>query len=102
MTTETPTINIDRSVGDFRYDVKYALDAGVGLTEKTIHYISDAKEDPDWVRDFRLRALKVFQDKPLPTHWASRDLENIDFDKIRYYLSSGTQASRRWEDVPED
>src|SRR5437588_6325579 len=102
MPTETPTINIDRSVGDFHYDVKYAHDAGTGLSEQTIHFISDVKEEPDWIRDFRLRALKVFQEKPLPTHWASKDLENIDFDKIRYYLADGKKASRSWDDVPED
>jgi Fe-S cluster assembly protein SufB len=69
---------------------------------KTIHYISDVKEDPDWVREFRLRGLKTFLEKPLPTHWASKDLEAIDFDKIRYYLSPGTTAKRSWDEVPED
>ena len=43
-----------------------------------------------------------FLSKPMPTHWASKDLEAIDFDKIRYYLSGGTQPKRNWEDVPED
>ena len=38
----------------------------------------------------------------MPTHWASKDLEAIDFDKIRYYLSGGVQPKRSWEDVPED
>jgi len=41
-------------------------------------------------------------EKPLPTHWASKDLEAIDFDKIRYYLASGDAAKRTWEEVPED
>ena len=40
--------------------------------------------------------------KPLPTHWASKDLEAIDFDKIRYYLCGGEQPKRSWDDVPED
>src|SRR5438477_347732 len=40
--------------------------------------------------------------KPMPTHWASKDLEAIDFDKIRYYLSGGSQPKRSWEDVPDD
>ena len=48
MSTETaPEIAIDRSVGDFSYDVNYEFDAGVGLTEATIDYISDVKNDPD-------------------------------------------------------
>src|SRR3981189_1655709 len=95
-------VNIDRNVGDFSYDVAHAYDAGTGLSEKTIHYISDVKEDPDWVREFRLKGLKTFLEKPMPTHWASKDLEAIDFDKIRYYLSGGTQAKKTWEEVPED
>ena len=38
----------------------------------------------------------------MPTHWATRDLDNIDFNKIRYYLSKGQTPSRTWEEVPED
>ena len=38
----------------------------------------------------------------MPTHWASKDLEAIVFDNIRYYLSGGTQPKRSWEDVPDD
>src|SRR2546429_5660246 len=103
MKTETKAVDINRNIGDFHYKVDYAKDAGSGLSEKTIHYISDVKEDPDWVRDFRLRGLKTFLEKPLPTHWASKDLETINFDKIRFYLAPGAGAAKRsWEEVPED
>src|SRR2546429_8566817 len=102
MKTETSAVDINRSIGDFAYPEVHVRDAGAGLSEKTIHYISDVKEDPDWVREFRLRGLKTFLEKPLPTHWASKDLEAIDFDKIRYYLASGDAAKRTWEEVPED
>jgi Fe-S cluster assembly protein SufB len=95
-------VNIDRSVGDFSYPESHKYDAGFGLSEQTIDYICDVKNDPDWVRDFRKRALKVFNEKPMPTHWASKDLENIHFDKIRYYLSSGAQPKRNWDEVPDD
>src|SRR6202162_1033588 len=102
MKTETSAVDIDRNKGNFSYDVLHAYDAGIGLSEKTIHYISDVKEDPDWVREFRLRGLKTFLEKPLPTHWASKNLEAIYFDKIRYYLSPGTETKRSWEEVPDD
>src|SRR3954454_12939039 len=102
MKPETKAVDINRNVGDFRYDVTYAKDAGRGLSDKTIHYISDVKEDPDWVREFRLRGLKVFKLKPLPTHWATKDLENINFDKIRYYLAQGQKPKRTWDEVPDD
>jgi Fe-S cluster assembly protein SufB len=93
---------IDQSVGDFKYDVKYDFDAGSGLSERTVQYISDVKKEAPWIREFRLNALKTFLAKPLPTHWASRDLENLNFDKIRYYLSQGTKPKRTWDEVPAD
>ena len=103
MSNETATsIDIDRRVGDFAYPETHTFDAGTGLTRDTVQYISDVKSDPDWVRDFRLRALDVFESKPMPTHWASKDLEAINFDKIRYYLSSGQKPTRSWDDVPDD
>ena len=79
MKTETTAINIDSGKGDFSYPEAHVRDAGTGLSERTIHYIADVKEDPDWVRDFRLRALKTFLEKPLPTHWASKELEATDY-----------------------
>ena len=95
-------INIDREKGDFRYPEKHKFNAGTGLTAATIDYICDVKGDKDWVREFRHRALKVFEGKPMPTHWATKDLENIDFDKIRYYLSDGAKPKRTWDEVPDD
>jgi Fe-S cluster assembly protein SufB len=100
--SSTPDLNIERDVGNFHYDTKYEFDAGIGLTENTIDYISKVKGEDEWVRDFRMKALKTFRDKPLPTHWASKDLENIDYDKIRYYLSKGQRASRTWDEVPDE
>jgi Fe-S cluster assembly protein SufB len=95
-------IDIDRTKGDFHFPERHKFDAGRGLTEKTIDYICDVKNDPQWVREFRHKALQVFRDKPMPTHWATRDLENIDFDIIRYYLSDGEKPKRSWDEVPEE
>ncbi len=95
-------VDIDRTAGDFSYPENHKFDAGVGLSEATVDYISDVKNDPDWVRDFRKRALKTFWEKPMPTNWATKDLDNIDFSKIRYYLSSGSTPARSWDDVPEE
>lgn len=95
-------LEIDREKGNFRYDVDYEFDAGTGLTDKTIDYICDVKGEPDWIREFRKDALKKFHEKPMPTHWASKDLENIVFDNIRYYLSQGQKPKRSWDEVPED
>lgn len=95
-------IDIDREKGNFSFKEDYAYDAGVGLNAKVVDYITDVKGEPDWIREFRHKALKIFESKPLPTHWGSKDLENIDFDKIRYYLAKGQKPSRTWEEVPDD
>jgi Fe-S cluster assembly protein SufB len=95
-------IDIDRSVGDFVYPEQHQFDAGTGLTSDTVNYIVDVKSEPDWIRDFRMRGLDAFQARPLPTHWASHDLEAINFDKIRYYLANGQRPTRSWDEVPED
>ena len=105
MKTETDTeksIEIDREEANFHYDVDYKHDAGRGLTEETIDYISNVKDEDDWVREFRKRALKVFNQKEMPTHWASQDLDSINFDEIRYYLSAGEAPKRSWDDVPDE
>ena len=103
MTTETATqIGIDRSLGDFSYPESHKFDAGYGLTPATIDYIANVKGEADWIREFRHRSLDTFNSKPMPTHWASKDLENIIFENIRYYLANGQRATRSWEDVPDD
>lgn len=95
-------IDVDRTKGDFKYEENYAFDAGIGLSEKVVNYIADVKGEESWIREFRLKALKTFTDMPMPTHWATDDLKNIHFDKIRYYLSKGQKVSRTWEEVPDD
>lgn len=95
-------IDVDRTKGDFKYEENYAFDAGIGLSEKVVNYIADVKGEESWIREFRLKALKTFTDMPMPTHWATEDLKNIHFDKIRYYLSKGQKVSRTWEEVPDD
>jgi Fe-S cluster assembly protein SufB len=71
-----------------------------GLSHAVIDEISDQKNEPDWMREFRHTALDIFLSKPMPT-WGA-DLSGIDFDEIFYYLrpSSGTEKS--WDDVPEN
>ncbi|HYY27184.1 MAG TPA: Fe-S cluster assembly protein SufB, partial [Chthoniobacterales bacterium] len=98
MSNPTTSIDIDRDIGNFYYDLKPTRDAGVGLTEQTIDYIVDVKGEPDWIREFRKKAYQVFKSKPLPTHWAGDELNGIDFNLIRYYLASGETTKRSWED----
>jgi Fe-S cluster assembly protein SufB len=95
-------VTIDQDEGNFSYPEDYAHDAGYGLDEGTVDYISNIKGEAEWIREFRQKALKVFFAKPMPTHWASKDLENIIFKDIRYYLSPGQAPTRSWDEVPDD
>src|SRR5713226_7746180 len=102
MKTQTKSVDIDRSAGDFAYPEVHVRDAGSGLSEKTVHYISDVKEDHDWVREFRLRGLKTFLEKPLPTHWARKYDETINSAIIPSHLAPWTSAERGADSVPQD
>ena len=77
---KTNPIEIDREKGNFHYTTDYEFDAGVGLSEEVVRYISDVKSEDDWVKEFRLKALKTFEKKKLPTHWATKDLEILCLD----------------------
>ena len=95
-------IEVDTEKGNFHYETDYEFDAGIGLSEDVVRYVSEVKDEDEWIRDFRLKGLETFEKKPLPTHWATRDLENIHFEKIRYYLAKGQRPSRTWDEVPDD
>jgi Fe-S cluster assembly protein SufB len=98
---ETPDISAERDVGNFSYKTEYDFNAGKGLTGATIDDICDAKKEPDWIREFRKKALKIYNDKPMPGSWASPDLANIDMDRISFYMAKGRQT-RPWDEVPQD
>lgn len=95
-------LKLDRNVGDFSYAEDYAYDAGVGLNEDVVKYISARKDEDPWVLEFRLKALKEFFKKENPTNWATKKLDELDFSKIRYYLAKETGKKRSWDEVPDD
>ncbi|MBI3115153.1 MAG: Fe-S cluster assembly protein SufB [Candidatus Kerfeldbacteria bacterium] len=69
-----------------------------GLSERVVGEISHWKNESDWMRRFRLKALAIFAQKPMPT-WGA-DLSGINFDRIRYYIKPGDKPKANWEDVP--
>jgi Fe-S cluster assembly protein SufB len=71
-----------------------------GLNEAVVTDISDKKSEPQWMLDLRLKGLKLFHRKPMPT-WGS-DLSHIDFDNIKYFVRSSEKQATSWEDLPED
>ncbi|MDA7931896.1 MAG: Fe-S cluster assembly protein SufB [Akkermansiaceae bacterium] len=106
MSSETATVQqvaLEKDdIGNFSFPENHKFDAGYGLTKDTLDYISKVKDEPQWINDFRHKALEVFLSKPMPTNWATEDLNAIDFDKIRYYLSDGATPKRSWDDVPPE
>ena len=55
-------INVDTEKGNFKYPENYEFDAGVGLTEDTVKYISNVKGEDQWILDFRLKALEILEE----------------------------------------
>jgi len=73
-----------------------------GLSHETVETISRTKAEPDWMREFRHKALDTFLAKPMPD-WGNTELLNsIDFESIWYYVKPSDRAEKKWEDVPED
>src|SRR6187397_1362387 len=70
-----------------------------GLNAKMVSAISEMKQEPAWMRDFRLRSLKIFESKPMP-RWGG-DI-GINFQDIYYYLKPTDQQGKTWDDVPQD
>ncbi len=81
-------------------DENYAFKSGRGLTRQVVEQISEMKNEPDWMRQFRLKALEAFEAKPLPM-WGG-NLSVLNFDQIRYYLKATDRQGRTWEDVPTE
>lgn len=86
---------------NFHFDIDYTYDAGIGLSDKTVRYISSIKKEDPWVTDFRLQALKYFQQCPIPEFLKMHHIEDLDFSKIRYYLAQGQPTQQTWENVPQ-
>ena len=95
---------IIQSIGAYNYGWHDSDDAGAsarrGLDEEVVADISAKKNEPEWMLENRLKALSIFEKKPLPT-WGA-DLSDIDFDNIKYFVRSTEQQATTWEDLPED
>jgi Fe-S cluster assembly protein SufB len=71
-----------------------------GLNEAVVRDISAKKDEPEWMRDLRLKGLRLFGRKPLPT-WGA-DLSGIDFDNIKYFVRSTEKQAASWDELPAD
>lgn len=92
-------LTFDYSKYNFRDDVEYQYVTKPGLSEEVVEEISRIKNEPEWMKKFRVTSYRTFSKKPLPT-WEA-DLSHLDFNKIRYYASPTDKKSRSWDEVPE-
>ena len=92
--------DIDRSIYDIRDVEKDAFRLEEGLTEDIVRKRSEEKNDPQWMTEFRLNALKVYNEMPVPDWGPS--IEGLDMDHIATYVRPNTKMQGDWKDVPED
>ena len=94
------TIEIDDYRFGFHYPDTSVFKARKGLDAEVVAAISAHKNEPEWMLNFRLQALRVFMDKPMP-NWGA-DLSSLDFDDIYYYAKPTEKQWNTWEEVPDD
>lgn len=71
-----------------------------GLNEGVVRQISAMKKEPDWMLEFRLKALKHYMQRPIP-NWGA-DISQLDLSSITYYVRPSDMSSKSWDDVPEN
>jgi Fe-S cluster assembly protein SufB len=102
---ETP-VKPAEMVEDYRHGFhdpeNYVFKSDKGLTPEIVARISAMKDEPEWMREFRLKAYELFMAKPMPTWGDTKLLNEIDFADIHYFVKSTDQTERSWDDVPED
>ncbi len=97
--------NVD--VGEYQYGFRDSTDnyhykSKRGLTRQVVEEISSMKDEPAWMREFRLKALDIYTAKPMPSWGNTQLLSEIDFDDIFYYIKPSERMGRTWDEVPEE
>ena len=92
--------DINRSIYDIKDKVEYSYKADNGLTEEVIREISAKKEEPEWMLEKRLQALKIYNHMDFP-EWAP-DISELDMDHIDTYIRPKTDMKAKWEDLPQN
>ena len=91
---------MDSSPYDFRYEEKGCYRNKQGLTPEIVRKLSEDKNDPDWMREFRLASLKLYNELSVPD-WGP-DISGLNIDQIATYVRPNTKMQTKWEDVPDD
>ena len=92
--------DVDRSVYDIK-DVEHdAYRMEEGLTPAIVDKLSKEKNDPVWMQQFRLQALQIYHELPVPDWGPS--IEGLDMEHIATYVRPNTKMQNNWENVPQD
>ncbi|MGA2111210.1 MAG: Fe-S cluster assembly protein SufB [Anaerolineales bacterium] len=90
-------------LGSYKYGFRdpedYFYRSGKGLSRGVVEAISAQKGEPDWMREYRLKALEHFLKRPVPT-WGP-DLSGLDFNEIYYYIRPSERTGASWDEVPD-
>lgn len=81
--------------------VDYAIEPKKGLNLQVVNEISHSKNEPKWMTDFRIKALERFERKPM-LPWFSKNMPDIDFDDIYYYLKPTNKQVSEWDELPDE
>src|SRR5881397_2052945 len=101
--TTTPSLDIRERYQEkygFHDSDQYVFRSRRGLDAEIVSQISEMKGEPAWMRDYRLKAIEIFERKPLPT-WGG-NVADIDFQNIYYYVKPTSEEAKSWDDVPAD
>jgi Fe-S cluster assembly protein SufB len=103
MTTTTTHPELD-GLGSYKFGWSDSDAAGTnarrGLSEDVVRDISAKKNEPEWMLELRLKGLRLFNRKPMPS-WGS-DLSGIDFEHIKYFVRSTEKQAATWDELPAD
>ncbi len=100
---KNPETDFLNEIGDYQYGFSdpdtFVFKSRKGLDEEVVRQISTMKGEPEWMLNFRLKALKHFQQRPIPT-WGA-NLSDLDLDDIYYYVKPTDREGRSWDEIPE-
>jgi Fe-S cluster assembly protein SufB len=96
------SLGLDEYKYDFQDEEKHVFRTQPGLSEEIVRQISAQKDEPEWMLDFRLKALKIYESKPMPK-WGG-DLASLEavLDEIYFYVRPQDRMEHSWDDVPEN
>ena len=100
MKEKTHIDDINRSIYDFRFDEDDFYKVDSGLTPEIVMQISEEKNDPEWMKEFRLKSLEIFNRIPMTK--AGPSIDGLNMDNIVTYVRPNTKMHADWEEVPEE